>query len=79
MISIIIPVYNASRYLAEALDSVLGQEGVDFEVVAVDDGSTDESPAILAEYAGVTLACRSSRAKMRESLRPVMQGLRLRG
>ncbi len=51
MISIIIPVYNASRYLAEALDSVLGQEGVDFEVVAVDDGSTDESPAILAEYA----------------------------
>lgn len=52
MISIIIPVYNASRYLSATLDSVLGQEGVDFEVIAVDDGSTDESPAILASYAG---------------------------
>lgn len=51
MISVIIPVYNASRYLAETLDSVLGQDGVDFEVIAVDDGSTDESPAILADYA----------------------------
>lgn len=51
MISVIIPVYNASKYLRQCLDSVLAQTFGDFEIVAVDDGSTDESAAILDEYA----------------------------
>ena len=50
-VSVIIPVYNVAPYLAECLDSVLGQTFIDLEVICVDDGSTDESPGVLAEYA----------------------------
>lgn len=49
--SIIIPVYNVEAYLRQCLDSVVNQTLKDFEVVCVDDGSADGSPAILAEYA----------------------------
>ena len=49
--SIIIPVYNVEPYLCECLDSVLAQTCGDWEAVCVDDGSTDGSAAILAEYA----------------------------
>ena len=44
-------VYNGARYLRASLDSVIGQQGVDHEVIAVNDGSTDESGQILMEYA----------------------------
>ncbi len=50
-VSVIIPVYNVERYLGECLDSVLGQTLKDIEVLCVDDGSTDGSAAILADYA----------------------------
>ena len=50
-ISVIIPVHNAERFLRECLDSVLGQTLREIEVIAVDDGSVDGSPGILAEYA----------------------------
>lgn len=50
VVSIIIPVYNAARYLREALDSVVGQSFDEWEAVCVDDGSTDDSAAILEEY-----------------------------
>lgn len=49
-ISVLMPVYNAERYLREAVESVLGQTFADFELIAVDDGSTDGSLAILREY-----------------------------
>jgi glycosyltransferase involved in cell wall biosynthesis len=49
--SIIIPVYNVASYLRECLDSVLAQTFTDWEAICVDDGSTDESGAILDEYA----------------------------
>jgi glycosyltransferase involved in cell wall biosynthesis len=49
-ISCIIPVYNAEKYLAEALDSVLAQTVVPDEIILVDDGSTDGSRQIAAEY-----------------------------
>ena len=45
-ISIIIPVYNVEAYLADCLDSILAQTFESFEVILVDDGSTDGSPAI---------------------------------
>lgn len=49
--SIIIPVYNVAPYLRECLDSVLAQTFADWEAICVDDGSTDESGAILDECA----------------------------
>lgn len=50
-ISVIIPVYNTAKYLAECLDSVLAQTFTDFEVICIDDGSGDNSAEILKEYA----------------------------
>ena len=50
-VSFLIPVYNAERFLEETLDSVLAQTFSDFEVIAIDDGSTDASSEILATYA----------------------------
>jgi CDP-glycerol glycerophosphotransferase len=51
-VSIIIPVYNAEPFLRECLDSVLVQDYCDYEVIMVNDGSTDGSLGLLKEYAG---------------------------
>jgi glycosyltransferase involved in cell wall biosynthesis len=48
--SIVIPVYNRAKFLRQAIDSVLSQTFTDYEVIAVDDGSTDESLEILKSY-----------------------------
>ena len=50
-ISVLIPAYDVERYLDECLDSVLSQEGADFEVVCADDGSTDGTAGILERRA----------------------------
>lgn len=55
-ISVLLPVRNGAAHLAEALDSLLAQTDADFEIVAIDDGSTDATPAILAGYADKRLA-----------------------
>lgn len=49
-ISIIVPVYNSELYLRDCLDSILGQSYTTFEVLIIDDGSTDQSPQICDEY-----------------------------
>ena len=49
-VSVLIPCYNAGRYLAAALDSVLAQTYRDFEIIVVDDGSEDDSAAVAARY-----------------------------
>lgn len=51
MFSVIVPVYNAAKYLRPCIDSVLNQTERDWECVCVDDGSKDESGKILDEYA----------------------------
>jgi glycosyltransferase involved in cell wall biosynthesis len=51
-ISVIVPTYNCGPYLAESLDSIFAQTECDFEVIVVDDGSTDDTPAVLSRYAG---------------------------
>lgn len=50
-LSIIVPVYNVEAYLAECVDSILAQTFPDFEVILVDDGSTDSSAALCDSYA----------------------------
>ena len=50
-VSVIIPVYNVEKYLRQCLDSVVNQTLREIEIICVDDGSTDSSPAVLAEYA----------------------------
>lgn len=53
MISIIIPVYNVEQYLHQCIESVLSQSISDFELLLVDDGSTDASGAICDDYASM--------------------------
>lgn len=49
-VSIIIPVYNVQAYIERCLDSILAQTYIDFEVICVDDGSTDESGKLCDNY-----------------------------
>jgi len=51
IVSVIIPVYNGERYLAETIESVIAQTEVNWEIIAVNDGSSDNSLAILEGYA----------------------------
>ncbi len=51
LVSVIIPVYNAEKYLRECLDSVLTQTFEGFELLLINDGSTDNSGSICEEYA----------------------------
>ena len=50
LVSIIVPVFNVEKYLRQCLDSILGQTFNQFEVIIVNDGSTDNSGAICQEY-----------------------------
>ena len=54
-VSVLIPCYNAGEYLAMALDSVLAQTFGDFEIIVVDDGSSDNSCAVAEKYPEVKL------------------------
>src|SRR5437773_3781756 len=49
-VSVVIPTYNYARYLPEAIDSALAQTHAPLEVIVVDDGSTDDTPRVLAVY-----------------------------
>jgi polysaccharide pyruvyl transferase CsaB len=51
LVSIILPVFNGEKYLAEAIDSILNQTYTQFELIVIDDGSTDGSGKILQDYA----------------------------
>lgn len=59
MVSIIVPVYNSSKYINRCIDSVIGQRYADIEVVIIDDGSNDDSLAVCKD-----IASRDSRVKV---------------
>ena len=67
LISIIVPVYNVSEYLCECIDSILTQTYQNLEIILVDDGSTDNSPALCDSY-----ALKDSRVKV---IHQINQGL----
>ena len=50
LVSVIIPTYNRGWIVGEAIDSVLGQDFDDFELILVDDGSTDDTAEIMGQY-----------------------------
>jgi len=50
LVSVIIPTYNRANFLKEAIDSVLNQDYKNFELIVVDDGSTDETTSVLKGY-----------------------------
>ena len=64
-VSVVIPVHNGERYLAEAIESILSQTFRDFELLIVDDGSTDGSRAVMERYARqdarIRILCQANR------------------
>ena len=50
LVSVVIPNYNHGKYLRERIDSVLAQSFQDFEIIILDDKSTDDSLSIINEY-----------------------------
>ena len=62
-LSFIVPVYNVAPYLRKCVDSLLAQDYDDYEIILVDDGSTDDSPQICDEYARMS---QESRVKSQE-------------
>lgn len=65
-VSIIMPVYNAEDYLREAIESILSQTFADFELIIIDDGSTDHSLDIIKTYHDprIVLACNEINLKL---------------
>lgn len=59
-VSVVIPAYNAARFIAEAIESVLGQTLQPSEILLVDDASTDETPQIAAGFLGVRVIRQAS-------------------
>ena len=49
--SVVVPVYNVQSYLKECVESILAQTFTDFELILVNDGSTDNSPKICDDFA----------------------------
>ena len=49
-VSVVLPVYNCPQYVDEAINSIFAQTFDDFELIVIDDGSTDETPLVLRKY-----------------------------
>ena len=52
-VSVVVPIYNAEKYLKQCLDSIVNQTLKEIEIICVDDGSTDKSLEILKRYANI--------------------------
>ena len=63
LISIIMPTYNRASYIEEALDSIKKQTFTDYEIIVVDDGSTDNTKEILENYSGIRYLLLEKRIK----------------
>ena len=79
-LSVIVPIYNAQRYLPRCVDSILRQSFRDFELLLIDDGSTDKSAGICRRYAAADSRVRYFRKENSGCLQSRLYGLeRMRG
>lgn len=76
-ISVVMPVYNAERYIAEAVESILNQTFTDFEFIIINDGSTDRSLEILQCYARQDSRIRLISRENRGLVKTLNEGLAL--
>ena len=74
-LSIIVPVYNVEAYLCKCVDSLLAQDYDDYEIILVDDGSTDKSGAICDEYASPSFVHSLTRSVVIKVLHQANAGL----
>ena len=69
LVSVVVPVFNTERYVADTIDAILKQTFTDFELIVIDDGSTDGSPEILRDIASkdsrIRLTVRENRGIVR--------------
>jgi glycosyltransferase involved in cell wall biosynthesis len=56
-VSVVLPVYNCPQYVGEAIQSILDQSFTDFELIVIDDGSTDSTPTVLRRYTDPRIRC----------------------
>jgi GT2 family glycosyltransferase len=76
-VSVILPVYNSEAYLAAAVESILNQSFEDFELIAVEGGSSDRSPEILSGFAGRDARVRVVRQSARGLVGALNHGISL--
>ena len=74
-LSIIVPVYNVAPFLRKCVDSLLAQDYDDYEIILVDDGSTDESGVICDEYASLSFVNSLTRTVVIKVIHQVNAGL----
>lgn len=77
IVSVIMPVYNAEKYLEQALTSIMGQSFREFEYIVINDGSSDESAAILEAYARRYKAIKLFYQENRGIIRSLNRGLEM--
>ena len=73
-VSVVVPVYNGERYLAEAIESVLGQGYEPLEVLVVDDGSSDRSAEVAERFAGRVCLIRAPHGGAASAAQPRSRG-----
>lgn len=74
-LSIVVPIYNVEAYLRKCVDSLLAQDYSDYEIILVDDGSTDNCPAICDEYASPSFVNSLTRSVVIKVLHQANAGL----
>ncbi len=77
LISIVLPVYNGEKHLEEAIKSILAQTHENFELIIIDDGSTDSSPAIMDKYAAIDSRIKVVHQENQKLPRSLSRGFRM--